>query len=269
MNSESVKLECARLLLKPVVRFCVRHGLSVQQMIELLKQTVIRVAGEQLEAQGEKLNISRLSAMTGMHRRDVQRVTTEPELKPLPAPLAARVIAQWENGSQFCDSRNRPRRLRLDPGKNEFLQLIATVNTDLNPGTILFELERSGLVECKGSFLHLRQRHVPTRRDAVESFAVAAADTDDLISAVENNVTEEPVRLHARTEFDRIPAKHAERLREWILAEGGKFHSKVRRRLADYDLDLSPQPDGESADVVSISLTSFCNLKFPAERSAQ
>lgn len=259
-TADSIGLQCARLLFQPVVRFCLRRGISVQQMVESVKRAVVQIGVEEITARGEKVNTSRLSAMSGLHRRDVDRILTERPIPELPASLAARICAQWESDRRFS-SNGRPRRLSLSGGPHDFSKLLATVGSDLNLGTVVFELARRGVAERVGDQLVLKRRHISTRGDTVESFQTLAEDAGDLIATVEGNTLGEPVQLHARTEFDNIPLSEAENVRTWILEEGGRFHARVRRFLAKLDLDVQPRSDSGG---VRVAVGSFSRIEIPA-----
>ena len=247
--NEDLVINCTRALMLPVVRFCLRRGVSVQQLIELIKELVVGVAAEELSRMGEKANTSRLSARTGMHRRDVARLFTEDERRPLPSTISARVVAQWESDARFLGTNGRPRVLDLKGGRASFSRLVQLVGTDLNVGTVLFELERSGAVQRTSQGVKLRRAHALARDGLLEGVKILASDWEDSVRTVERNTSEKDIQpdLHGRTEFDNIPVEREGEIRQWILEEGGKFHQKVRRYLARFDRDYQPaSKSGES-----------------------
>ena len=248
MTKEDIKISCARALLMPVVRFALRHSVSVQQMIELLKEGVVRAAAEELDQLGEKANTSRLSARTGMHRRDVARLYSEQERPPLPSTISARIVAQWESDSRFHGANGKPRILSIKEGSNGFSHLVQLVGTDLNVGTVLFDLERSGAVERTPNGVKLKRGHALVREELLDGVRILADDWEDSVRTVEGNILSRkaPPDLHGRTEFDNIPPKHETEIRNWLLAEGGKFHQKIRRYLARFDRDFGRKGQDES-----------------------
>lgn len=252
---EKQKLDCLRILIKPLVKFALRHSISVQQITETVKQAVVELGADEMVRCGKKVNVSRLSAMTGLHRRDVIRLMEEGDKRELPAPLASRVVSQWENDRRFLGKNGRPRILSLAPERNEFVKLLGAVNTDLNPGTVLFELERSGLVERRSNSVKLLRAHVVPKGDVLEGFRILGQDADDLIRTVEENVTVEAAErsLHGRTDFDNISEKDLKTIRAWLVREGGEFHKKVRKYLAGFDHDVNPALQGRGGARVSLS----------------
>lgn len=230
-------------LLRPAARFCLRHGLHIQDLLEAAKAVFLEVCAEELRAKGEKANTSRLSAATGIHRRDVMRITERGELKEQPQGLISRVLGQWQHDRRFTTSAGKPRQLSLSDDNNEFRKLILAVSQDLNPGTLLFELERLGAVERRGNRLILKAQAYVPRNDWKEGYRMLARDSSYLSNAVEQNVHEqaEEPNLHATTELDNIRLDEVPRIRQWLLEEGSKFHNRVRAYLSRFDLDLNPR----------------------------
>ena len=66
-------LNTLRLLVKPIAKFCLRHTLSIQDLIESAKIAFIEVADAEIRKKGDKVNTSRISLVTGLHRKDVIR----------------------------------------------------------------------------------------------------------------------------------------------------------------------------------------------------
>ncbi len=250
MELSEVKRQCLRLLLRPVMKFCLRQALSVQQVVETAKVIAIELAKEDMERRGEKVNISRLSVMTGIRRREIRRILENPESEPASGSLATRVVGQWENDARFRAKNNQPRALTSE----EFRELVALVSTDVNPTSILFELERTGAVERRDKVLRLKRTHYVPKGNPLEGFYVLAKDSDDLIAAVEENVfdAEGGANLHGRTEFDNIAREHITAIRKWLIAEGSEFHQKVRQYLSKFDLDINPTMGHQGGARVSL-----------------
>ena len=230
-------------LLRPTVRFCVRHGLHIQDLLEAAKAVFLEVSAAEIEQQGGKANVSRLSAATGIHRRDVMRIFGRSETKEQPQGLVSRVLGQWQHDSRFVTAAGTPRVLSIAPEDNEFKKLILAVSQDLNPGTILFELERIGAVERRGHRLKLRSQAYVPKNDWREGYRMLGRDADYLASAVEQNVheTAESPNLHATTEFDNVREDALPQIRKWLLTEGSKFQDRVRTYLSQYDVDINPR----------------------------
>lgn len=255
------RLSWLQILLRPIARFCLRHSLNIQNITEILKVVLLDVAAEEMVAEGEKVNISRLSVMTGLHRRDVMRIYRDKNVTTELQGLLSKVIGQWQHDKRFLTESKRPRVLTVDGEDNEFRRLVGSVSNDLHAGTVLFELERTGSVQRTKYGVKLLVRAFVPRRDPVSALQLLAKDTEDLATAVEENVfgDSEVPNLHARTEYDNIRADAIPAITQWLYDEGSAFHKKARYFLAEHDQDLNPDPNVKQSGV-KVALGSFSRI---------
>jgi hypothetical protein len=223
-------------------------------LLEAAKAVFIEVARQEMVQTGQKVNISRLSVMTGMQRRDVMRFEQDGASPEVKVGLAARVIGQWEQDPRFRTKRGTTRVLSTEGESSEFRSLVETISKDLNPGTVLFELERLGVVEHTLTGVRLVKGWELLRDNVEEGYLLAARDTDDLMSAVDENLQldEEILNLHARTEYDQIYLDALPEIRAWLLTKGGEFHTDVRNYLARFDRDINPQKNRKAGGTVIV-----------------
>src|SRR5262245_45968871 len=133
---------CLVSLLKPLVRFLLRRGVRLQEAAELLKAAYIDVAREELTRSAQSPNISRVAVMTGVHRKDVTRLLSENRELKSSSNLVARVLNLWQHDARFTTKAGEPRTLSYEGKENDLVTLVSAVSQDLNPYTVLFELER-------------------------------------------------------------------------------------------------------------------------------
>ncbi len=248
--------ESLQVLLRPLFRFVVRQGVSFQEFNSIAKDFFVRTAAEELVALGAKVNVSRISACTGIHRDEVTRIlrgANSEQERPL-GPLA-RIIGQWEGDATFVSNTGSPRVL----SQAEFKQLVTSVSQHLNSGTILFELERSGLVERTKRGIKLVQQVVRHAENPSRGIELLSQDTESLMSAVSENLFARATHpnLHIRTEYDRIIKSAIPQIREWILSEGAAFHKRVREYLSQFDADINPDPKKPFPETGRVVVTAF------------
>ncbi|MCB0352586.1 MAG: hypothetical protein KDD64_03650 [Bdellovibrionales bacterium] len=237
-----------RLLLRPVLRLCVRNSLKLQEIVEMVKLVLIQVAKEELSRKDQPVSESKLSVITGVHRKDVSRLEKAGGDYKRPDNQIAKVMTQWQCDQRFTTKAGKPRMLDCSGKTSEFADLVASVNgRDVSSYSILFEMERMALVERSGTKLRLKGRDFILGGDLESGFRVLAEDTNDLISAVEENLFEESAEknLHLRTEFDRIPLEKLESAKKWLLEQGSLFHKRARRYFSTLDLDTSPKSNSK------------------------
>lgn len=246
LDSSGTVLKCLRLVLRPVVKFCLRWSLSIQDLNEACKAVFVQVVSEELEERGEKINISRIALTSGLHRRDVMRLLNPDDQSVQQGGLVMRVIGQWQMDKRFQDNRGKPRELTYEGERSDFHKLVSRISKDLNPGTFLFELERIGAISRKGDKISLIVKSYNPRGNPEAGFALLAADAEDLMCAVEENIygNSENPNLHAKTAYDNIRLSDLPKVEKWILKEASTFHEKVRKFIAQYDCDLNPKLRG-------------------------
>ena len=253
---------CLRKLIRPVISFSIRQGLSIQDFIEASKQVFIEIAVEEVEKQGKRPNSSRISAMTGIRRPEIRRVTQSEDYKPT-SSLVSRVLAQWEQDKRFTTKAGAPRLLNYGEDKSDFHMLVLAVSSDLHPGTVMFELERLKLIDKTARGLSLKERRHITTEDADTGFTILANDISELTLTVEENILTSPEikNLHGKTVYDNIYHEDLKQIKLWLLAEGAKFHHKVRNYIAKYDKDINPNPNKTAGASVT-----FCTFARTIEK---
>jgi hypothetical protein len=262
-NGNNQITKALKLLLKPVVRFCLSHSLKVQEVSELLKHAFLEVAAEEIKRQGALPSTSKVAAISGLQRRDVAKLVTTPIVEPSNVNLITRIIGQWRYDKRFLDSTGSPMTLQTGSKQSQFAELVRTVNKDINPYTVLFELERLNYVEQTSEGLRLTVAIHQAVDDVEESLGILASDVGDLIQAVDENTFRRELvpNLHLRTEYDGIPPAKVPELRKWILHEGTRFHRKIAEYIAAFDQDLNPPADGvlrvPSEECVRVVIGSF------------
>jgi hypothetical protein len=110
---------------------------------------LVEVAAREFRLEGREPSDSRISLLTGVHRKDVRAIRDHGA--PLSRPAAAAwpqpcLAAGWQGGDDGCRG-PPPHPARSAPaGTASFEALVASVSTDLRPRTVLDELLRLGLV---------------------------------------------------------------------------------------------------------------------------
>jgi len=143
-----------RHLLQPLVRVLLRHQITFPYLSALLKGVYVEVGEHELAGASGPASASRLSLLTGIHRKDIRRLREEPSegyAPPRAVSLGARLVARWTAAPEFLDTKGRPRPLARTAGDPKrgpcFDELVASVSTDIRPRAVLDEWLRLGNVE--------------------------------------------------------------------------------------------------------------------------
>jgi len=242
-RQRSELFSCLRLMLKPIVRFALKHSLKITDLLEAAKIEFIQEARSDLFRQKRPLSNSRLSIMTGIHRRDVARLAKDSGGNRSSTDLLSRVLGTWQAHPKFSTSRGKPRTLCCEGKRSEFCELVSHVSKELNPYTVLFELERVGAVERSLRGLRIRRASYIPKGNAAAGFEILSRDMSDLVEVVSDNVLAERTQPHhhLRTEYDAIDASQIEQIEKWLLAEGSAFHRRARCFLSKFDRYTNPR----------------------------
>lgn len=266
MTAESPIRPLLRALLRPAAKFCARHALKVQDVIDCMKAEFLAVAEEELKKRNAKVTRSRLSVITGLQRRDIDRLLQGTPPKRDQANLIFRVINQWRMDRRFSTKPGVPRILSLTPESGDFAKLVASISSDIGPATVLFEMARLRFVEQTPRGLRLMvENFIPQGAEKIDEGAdILSADLEDLTDTVEANILEDrnPPLHHLRTEYDKIRPEGVRHLQSWFLREGHSFHLRARAELAKFDQDVNPDP-GFTGETARVSFSSFNTIHPP------
>ncbi|MCB0330048.1 MAG: hypothetical protein KDD70_10300 [Bdellovibrionales bacterium] len=245
-------------MLAPVARFCVRNGFKIKEFTELLKKALIDAAVSELKASREQISVSKIHVMSGVPRVEVKRIYVKGERKSSEVNLLSRVLARWQQDKRFLTKSGKPRVLTLEGMSSEFVKLVTSVSISLNPYTVLFELERMGLVEKTTHGVKLKGRSYVTS-DHGEGFQFLAEDVADLIETVQENLDGKNAtpNHHIKTEFNNIPAEYLQRIREWFDKEGASFHQRARNFLSKLDRDSNTKVKTKNNKTIRAAIGSF------------
>jgi len=253
-ESHTILITCLRIMLGPLMRFCLRFSLNLQDIVESVKIVLVQAAKDDLLQQGKKFNTSRISVKTGVHRKDVIRILSQAGTAEPPSGLIRRLIGQWLHDARFTTKSGKPRVLSV----TEFRELAYTISTDVNPGTVLFELKNLGAIKTTSRGLRLiSESYLPTG-NLKELALILSKDIKDLMTAVHENMLleHETPNLHGRTEYDNVDPQAVPAIRRWILRQGSNFHSRMRKFLAKFDRDITPKK-GFSSPGVRVSVGTY------------
>lgn len=219
LDANPALIQALQRLLRPLVRLLLAKQITYPYLITLLKSLFVDVAAHEFPLAGKNQTDSRLSLLTGVHRKDVRRLLTEAtEIAPPPAnvSLGARLIARWNGEVDYLDPQARPRplpRLAQGEGIASFERLVSEESKDIRPRAVLDEWLRLGLVEIDADDrVCLRSgAFVPGNGSSEKLYYLGRNVRDHLETAVHNVLDQQPPRLERSVYADGLsPAAVAE-----------------------------------------------------------
>lgn len=143
-------LKASMHLLRPLVRLLLRAGVTFPVFSDRLRVLFVETAVAGLEADQQARTDSRVSLLTGVHRKEIRRLR-ESERAPLQEPavmtLATEIIARWLALQQEGEGLVLPRSAEVGPS---FEGIVRSVTNDIRPRAVLDEWVRQGIVRLEG-----------------------------------------------------------------------------------------------------------------------
>lgn len=130
-------------LLRPLVRLLVRSGITFPALCDLLRELYVNVAEYDFALPDKAQTDSRVSLLTGIHRKEVRRLRgAGAPVSAAPAALSrtSRIIARWLAAPEYTGEDGRPQPLpkSADEGPS-FESLVESVTRDVRPRAVMDE----------------------------------------------------------------------------------------------------------------------------------
>ncbi|MGI9342892.1 MAG: DUF6502 family protein [Gammaproteobacteria bacterium] len=242
---QSALRHACRMLLKPIVSFLMKCGMTYREFIDLAKSSFVEVATDEYGIKGRPTNISRVSILTGISRKEVKRqrdLLEQPEEHPGGRTTdATRVLSGWFQDPDFLDADGEPLALCLSGQGATMTELCARYAGDIAATTMAKELKRVGAVEedADGRLLAKRRYYMPTPFDP-QWIMNAGSIFSDLGKNINHNLAaddDHPSRFLGRATDDTIAESAIPEFRKFIEENGGPFLELVDDWLTKHRVD--------------------------------
>ncbi|MGE5241302.1 MAG: DUF6502 family protein [Bacteroidota bacterium] len=238
-------------LLRPLIRILLRNGTSYDAFADLAKRMYVEVGMQEFGIPGKKQTISRVSVLSGLSRKEVQRVMGQRDSAEAEARArynrAARVIAGWVRDRDFADAAGNPLALSPEDGETSFAELVKRHSGDVPARAVLDELLRVGAVEHleDGRIRLLSRAYVPRTSD-LDKLEILGADVSDLIYTIDHNLQHgaaDPF-FQRKVMYDNLPADAISAFRALSAEQAQVLLEKMDQWLAKHDRDVNPSVKG-------------------------
>jgi Family of unknown function (DUF6502) len=143
-------LQACLVLIGPLIRLMLRHGITYTLFTAALKKSFIDAATKELEESKNIPTDSAVSLLSGVHRRDIRNITRAPasELTGVRSPIgaSAQLVAKWMSDPAYLNAKDKPISLLRTGGDISFDALAQSISSDVRPRALLDDLIRLGLV---------------------------------------------------------------------------------------------------------------------------
>jgi hypothetical protein len=228
-----------RRVLYPLVRLMLARGITYTYLADLLKGVFVEVAEREFSIAGKAQTDSRISLLTGVHRKDVRRLRgldeSSREEVPPSVSLGAQLVAAWTGLPAYQDPSGGPRRLpRLarSGGDLSFEGLVASVSKDIRSRAVLDEWLRLGVVNLNENdeVVLDTAAFVPQRGFEEKAFYFAHNLHDHVAAAAHNLLGEGQPWLERSVHYDSLSADSIAKLREVATTTGMDMLLDLNRR---------------------------------------
>jgi hypothetical protein len=210
--SNSVKpglLSAFKVLLRPLVRILLRHGVSFAEFADILKAVYVEIAVTEFKVDGKRGTKSRIAVITGLTRKEVSRVVevagAENQGAKSNLNRVARVLAGWHTDPDFIGPYGMPLEIRYEDGGLSavtFSTLVRRYSGDMSPRSMLDELMRVGaVVETEPGWLKVLRRVYEPQTLAQDNFERVGEVVKNFVDTVDFNLQKEKL---GAGRFERI-----------------------------------------------------------------
>lgn len=239
MMQSALKFAALKIL-RPFVRYLVEQGWTYGMLTELLKFVyVTEVLANDRRSGNANPTDSRVSLLSGIHRKEVRRIREELAASPgdiqlrEDANIAAQIIATWLSCADYQDVAGIPRVLSLRASDHVpgFDALVTRVKADMRPRTILDELLRTGVVSVDNDKVTLvRHGYVSDLQE--DGLAFMADHISDHLQATTHNLRgDTPAYFEQSVYFDQLPPHLLEQIRSELRALSEKTLQQAYRSV--------------------------------------
>ncbi len=237
-------------LLRPLVRLLIHRSIPFQFAANLLRRVYVLVAAEEFPVAGRPQTDSRITLLTGVHRKDVKRLRSEPQPNlraPRVASLSSQLIARWTTLPEYLDEQGVPRSLPRLPaagGGRSFESLVRSLNTDIRPRVVLDEWVRLGIARLdEQERVHLNvQAFVPVHGSDEMAYYFGRNLHDHVAAVVHNMLGQAEPFLERGVHYNNLSATAVAELTELARLRGMQVLQELNARALQFQQRDSGTP---------------------------
>ncbi len=272
--AEAALLAALRDVLAPWAQLAIARGVRYAELDEMLKDVLIQAARDAHTDVPLARSVSRISATTGINRREVTRLTqTDAQHRPQPTYPVTALFARWVIDPLYQTPTGEHLRLpRLGPAPS-FESLAQSVNRDVRPRTLLEELCRLGITrtnESDDTVELIKDSFIPSN-DEGEMLRFLGANVGDHLSAAVDNISGKGVRHLEQALFtDELSARSIEEVRPQVTAQWKALVKQLApsvQQLIDDD-KASVRPQDHRLRIGMYMYSAVTTLQSPSTNNA-
>lgn len=250
-NKQTLLFKTIKTILKPLVSLMLRQGLTYTALLDVLKTTYVEVADREFTLEGKRQTDSRISVLTGVHRKEVKRIreqaSTQLEPKERKAGVSAQLMALWL--SDYVDESGQPMILPKVSENNEasFESLVQNVTKDVHPRSLLDEwLHQEIVIQTSSGLIQLQESGYIPAADFEEKLFFAGKNIGDHLAVVNHNLAgEKPPMFDRAVYYSNLSESSVLELERFVKQESVVLLTEVNQLAAKLQLFDVGQPNAQ------------------------
>ncbi|PDS74812.1 DUF6502 family protein [Rhizobium sp. L43] len=234
-SEETLQAMLVRVL-RPLVKLALASGFNFTAFSVVLRRLYIEVAEKEFALPNKQQTDSRISLLTGIHRKDVNRlrgVVLDPSFLTVGVSQTSRILARWLADPLYCDAEDRPSALprTSSDGGPSFESLVSDITKDVHPRSILDDwLDRGVVIVDENGWVRLNLASiVPNAGDEARRHYFTRNLRDHVQASVMNLMNDPPPYFERAVHYDGMSPDLAARLDEIARAEGMALLLKLNK----------------------------------------
>ena len=261
-----------RTVLRPLIRILFRAGVRFDEFVELLRGIYVEITIRDAMEANNKITTARIAILSGVGRRDVERLIASDDWLQVPRPTDAAALAavlhRWHTDSSFLGPYGVPLELPFtgQAGRN-FTELVLGSPLRIDPASALEQLLAAGMIVKSGD------THVKVMsRTYVAPEPMSAEMLEHFGTAMRN--------LASTLEFNLTPGRREKRIERTVFPDGGlpnefvdEYNAFIRERaqqlISDIDDWLAAaarRPIGTTVQRANVGVSVFEYVAPPEQR---
>ncbi|MBU0620341.1 MAG: hypothetical protein KJ795_00705 [Gammaproteobacteria bacterium] len=247
----SALVSAVRHLLRPLVKLLLTHSITYPFLSDLLKSIYVEVATEEFRLQDKPQTDSRISLLSGVHRKDVKQLRPDRNLEqtiPASASLSAKLVKVWSSDPKRLDETGRHRplpRLMSEGGGASFEGLVNSVSKDIRSRVILDEWLRTGFarIDEEGRVCLNTEPDFKAGDLDEKAYFLGQNIHDHLCAASRSLEGDQPLPLDGSVQSNRLTAESIAELEALSRKLGMELLDAVHKRVNELEARDADNPD--------------------------
>jgi len=207
--------------LRPLARLLLSYGVGYTYFANLAKTVFVEVAARDFPEPDGVVTDSRVSLLSGVHRREVKRLRNEHQQTEVPqaVSMGAQLVARWCANPLYLDAEGRPKplpRLARVGGDASFEALVAGVSKDIRARAVLDEWISLGVasLDAEDRVCLSDSAFIPAQGFDEKAFYLGKGIHDHVAAASHNLLGRQPPFLDRMAYYDALTPDSVETLRQ-------------------------------------------------------